>query len=283
MTTLDRIRWRAAAALRRRVAGSDFETAHTRIFDAPGPRWFTENDPIWRVHADASMFVGGIRALLFQSLHPRAMAAVSQHSGFRGDPWGRLQRTSAFLATTTYGSISAAERMISAVNRIHARISGTTQDGLPYRANEPELLTWVHIAEVDSFLTAHDHFGNSPLTGAERDTYVAQTATIARRLGVPDPPLTESELADCLASYRHRLRMTEEAREAADLLLRDPPLEGVERVGYASLALGAVSILPAWARVELRLPTLPITERLVARPVTRTTLRGVRWAMAAMS
>ena len=194
--------------VRRRIAGSDFESAHTRIFDAPGPRWFTPDDPIWRVHADASMFVGGIRALLLQSLHPRAMAAVSQHSGFRGDPWGRLQRTSAFLATTTYGSIPAAERMIAAINRIHAGIEGRTADGIPYRASDPELLAWVHVAEVDSFLATHDQFGASRLTDPERDRYVAQAAETARRLGVIDPPTTVAEMAATLQAYRPELRMT---------------------------------------------------------------------------
>ena len=169
MTFIARLRTGMAAVVRRRIAGPDFEAAHTRIFEAAGPRWFSPEDPIWRVHADASMFVGGIRALLLQSLHPRAMAAVSQHSGFRGVPWGRLQRTSAFLATTTYGTVPAAERMITAIKRIHSRIEGHTADGLPYRADEPELLAWVHVAEIDSFLTTHDQFGASPLSATERD------------------------------------------------------------------------------------------------------------------
>jgi uncharacterized protein (DUF2236 family) len=280
MTLLDRAQVGLNTAVRRRIAGSDFEAAHTRIFDAPGPRWFSAEDPIWRVHADTSMFVGGIRALLLQSLHPRAMAAVSQHSGFRGDPWGRLHRTSTFLATTTYGTVDAAEEMITRVNRIHARIAGRTRDGHPYRADEPELLTWIHLAEVDSFLVAHDHFGAAPLTGADRDTYLAQTATVARRLGVPDPPVSEAGLADQLESYRAELRMTEEAREAAELLLYRPPLSRFEQVGYRSMAAGALSTVPAWARVELTVPSLPITDRLITRPLARTTVRGLRWAMA---
>jgi uncharacterized protein (DUF2236 family) len=279
VTLIDRIRAGTAAVVRRRIAGADFESAHTRIFDAPGPRWFAPEDPIWRVHADASMFVGGIRALLLQSLHPRAMAAVSQHSGFRGDPWGRLQRTSAFLATTTYGSIAAAERMITAINRIHGRIEGHTSDGLPYRADEPELLAWVHVAEVDSFLTTHDQFGTAPLTALERDSYVEQAAGTARRLGVLDPPTSVAELADALAAYRPVLRMTSEAREARDLLLKHPPLSAFEQVGYRSMTAGAIASLPAWSRAMLELPTLPITDRMISRPVTRTTLAGLRWAL----
>ena len=127
------------------------------------------------------------------------MAAVSQHSRIsRGDPWGRLQRTSAFLATTTYGSIPAAERMIAAINRIHAGIEGRTTDGIPYRASDPELLAWVHVAEVDSFLATHDTFGAAPLAGAERDLYVAQAAQTARRLGVwTHPPPSPTWLRRC--------------------------------------------------------------------------------------
>lgn len=283
MTFIARLRSGTAAVVRKRIAGPDFESAHTRIFDAPGARWFAPEDPIWRVHADASMFVGGIRALLLQSLHPRAMAAVSQHSGFRGDPWGRLQRTSTFLATTTYGTIPAAERMITAINRIHSRIEGHTADGVPYRADEPELLAWVHIAEIESFLTTHDQFGATPLTPAERDRYVEQSAGTARRLGVPDPPTTVAEMTAVLEGYRPSLRMTDEAREARDLLLKHPPLSPFEQVGYRSMTVGAIASLPTWARPMLELPTLPITDRVISRPVTRTTLAGLRWALTPVS
>ena len=274
---------RLGGLLRDKVAGSDAPERAQQIWGKPGPRWFTHGDPIWRVHADASMFVGGIRALLLQSLHPRAMAAVSQHSGFRGDPWGRLQRTSTFLATTTYGTIPAAERMITAINRIHSRIEGHTADGLPYRADEPELLAWVHVAEIDSFLSTHDQFGASPLTAAERDRYVEQAAGTARQLGVLDPPTTVAGLAAVLESYRPLLRMTPEAREARDLLLKHPPLSAFEQVGYRSMTAGAIASLPAWARPMLELPTLPITDRMISRPVTRTTLAGLRWALTPVS
>jgi len=56
------------------------------------------------------MFVGGLRALLLQSLHPLAMAGVADHSDYRTDPWHRLQRTADFLAATTYGPAAEAER-----------------------------------------------------------------------------------------------------------------------------------------------------------------------------
>ena len=115
------------------------------------------------------MFIGGIRALLLQSLHPLAMAAVAQHSDYRGDPWGRLQRTSYFLAVTTFGQASDAREAIARVKAVHRHVTGTAPDGRPYAASDPHLLTWVHIAEADSFLRAHTRFGAEPLDQAGRE------------------------------------------------------------------------------------------------------------------
>src|SRR5262249_43741620 len=150
------------------------------------------------------MFIGGITALLLQSLHPLAMAAVAGHSGYRGDPWGRLQRTSYFLAVTTFGRDGDAQEAIARVRAIHRRVTGIAPDGRPYAASDPHLLTWVHIAEADSFLRAHARFGTRPLDQAGRDGYVADLARIGEALGVPDPPRTEAELAAATARHPPR-------------------------------------------------------------------------------
>ena len=278
---LDRPRARLAFAVRRRIAGDDFDRDHAQIWNTPGERWFAEQDPIWIVHADISMLIGGIRALLLQSLHPVAMLGVSQHSGFRGDPWGRLQRTSRFLATTTYGTVDDAERLIRRVTAIHARVTGVDADGHPYRADDPHLLKWVHVAEIDSFLTAHRAFGSDPLTEPEYDRYVEQTGRVAARLGVVDPPGSRAELDSVIDSYRPALRSSGPSEDARDLLLRDPPLRGPARIGYAALAAGAVSLLPTWARAELGLVTLPIADRLLSRPFARRAAATLRWALSA--
>ena len=277
--TLDARRADLAQAVRDRIAGPEFQAAHERIWYTPGPRWFSEQDPIWRIHADTSMFAGGIRALLLQSLHPVAMLGVSQHSGFRGDPWGRLQRTSRFLATTTYGTIADAERSIAIVRAIHRRVRGTTNSGRKYRADDPHLLGWIHAAEVDSFLTTYRVFGAEPLDEADADAYVRQSGFVAARLGVVQPPQTVAELDEVLVGYRPELKLSPAAKQAAEMLLKDPPLAGAQRFGYAILAGGAVSTLPTWARTALLLPTLPTTDRLIARPLTRTALGTIRWAL----
>jgi len=263
------------------VAGPDGTANRARIHETPGPRWFGEDRPIRRVHADASMFVGGLRALLLQSLHPLAMAGVAQHSDYRGDPWGRLQRTSTFLAVTTFGTATDAQRAVDRVRGIHQRVHGIAADGRPYRASDPHLLEWVHVAEVDSFLLAHQLYGANPLDQRGRDGYVGDTARVARALGVPDPPLSEAQLRERIEAFRPELSGTPAAREAARFLLLTPPLPIAARPPYGLLAATSVSMLPAWARMPLLLPYFPPVEATVIRMAGRVLVGGIRWAMTA--
>jgi uncharacterized protein (DUF2236 family) len=250
------------------------------VHSTKGPRWFPDDAAIRRVHGDASMFVGGIRALLLQSLHPLAIAGVMDHSGFEGDPWGRLQRTSYFLAVTTFGTADDAERIVAAVRSVHERVVGTAPDGRPYAASDPHLLRWVHVAEIDSFLAAHQRYGAQPLDAPGRDAYVADAARVAEALGVTDPPRSVAELRAQLGAFRPELRGTPAARQAARFLLLHPPLGMAARVPYAGLAAAAVGLMPVWARRQLLLPYLPVTERTVVRATGTALTRTIRWAMA---
>jgi uncharacterized protein (DUF2236 family) len=254
------VRARLAAEVFQRVAGDDGAARARRIHFAEGPRWFAEDRPIRQVHGDASMFVGGLRALLLQSLHPLAMAGVVGHSGYRGDPWGRLARTSHFLAVTSFGSAADAERMVGRIRGIHEQVTGIASDGRPYAASDPHLLKWVHLAEVDSF--------------------VANMARVGGALGVPDPPTTVADLRRALDGYRPELAGTPEARDAARFLLIQPPLPLAVRPAYGVLGAAAVGLLPRWARWPLRLPYLPIAEATVVRVAGDTVVRTIRWAMS---
>ncbi|MES5820741.1 oxygenase MpaB family protein [Streptomyces sp. RG80] len=276
---LTAVREQLGKALFRRVAGPDGPAVRARIHDTPGPRWFAPDRPIRTVHGDASMFIGGLSALLLQSLHPLAMAAVAGHSGFRGDPWGRLQRTSTFLAVTTYGTADDAQQAVDRVRDIHDHIRGTTPDGVPYHAADPHLLAWVHIAETDSFLRAHERYGARRLSPADYDAYVADTARVAEALGVTDPPRDRHELSERLRAYRPELRATPEARSTARYLLLRPPIPLAVRPFYGGLAANAVALLPPWARGMLWLPRLPLVESVAVRPTGQALTRTIRWAM----
>ncbi|MCX5264624.1 oxygenase MpaB family protein [Streptomyces sp. NBC_00199] len=276
---LTTVREHLGQGLFRRVAGPDGPTTRARIHDTPGPRWFAPERPIRTVHGDASMFIGGLSALLLQSLHPLAMAAVAGHSGYRGDPWGRLQRTSTFLAVTTYGTAADAQRAVDHVRGIHQRIRGTTSDGVPYHAADPHLLGWVHAAETDSFLRAHERYGAHPLDAAGYDAYVADTARVAEALGVSDPPRDRRALSERLADYGPELTATPEARAAARFLLFQPPLPLAVRPLYGGLAANAVALLPDWARGMLWLPRVPVVEQFAVQPAGQILTRTIRWVM----
>ncbi len=273
------LRPRVAAAVRARVAGEDYLERADRIWRTEGERWFGPDDAIWSVHASSAMFVGGIRALLVQSLHPLAMAGVAGHSGFKGDPWGRLQRTSHYLATTTYATAPDAERAIRTVRAIHRRVRGTAPDARPYAADDPHLLAWVHAAEADSFLTAYQEYSPTPLGPHDADAYVAQIGTVSARLGVLEPPQTVAELDATLAAYRPELAATPAALEAADFLLHHPPLPLAARGPYAALAAGAVALTPQWAREMLGLEPRGPGGLTVRRYAGRLATSVIRWAM----
>jgi uncharacterized protein (DUF2236 family) len=264
--------------VRGRVVGPDALERHAELFDSEESGWFEPNSPIMRVHSDASMFIGGLRALLFQSMHPLAMAGVAQHSDYRHDPWGRLQRTADYLAATTFGPAGEAQRAVDVVRRVHEHVTGTAPDGRSYSANDPHLLRWVHLAELDSFLVAHDRYGAEPLVGSDRDRYVAEVGVVARALGVSAPPETERGLRDQLRSYRSELRGTNEAREAARYLLLRPPLPIAARPAYGLIAGAAVALMPAWTRLPLRLPWLPVAEKVALGPAGEIVTRTIRWA-----
>lgn len=275
---IESVRLGIRRALQERVIGDEPDARRHEVMFSEGPRWFDESRPIHRIHSDAAMFIGGMRALLLQSLHPLAMTGVARHSQYRTDPWGRLQRTAEFLAATTFGPADMAERAIETVKAVHARVKGIATDGREYSANDPHLLRWVHVAELDSFIAAHRAYGADAMSTVEYDEYVADMAVIARKLGVPAPPMSVRGLHDQLTSFRGELRSSPESRDAARYLLLQPPLDLVGRIPYSVIAAAAVATLPAWARVELRIPPMPLVDRLVARPLGNLVAGTIRWA-----
>jgi uncharacterized protein (DUF2236 family) len=276
---LETARTRLGSALARRLAGDHARDRRTRTHTTPGPRWFAPDRPIRQVHADAAMFVGGLRALLLQSLHPAAMAGFVEHTTYKDDPIGRMRRTAEYVGVTTYGTAADAEAMIARIKRVHDRVYGTLSDGRPYRADDPHLLAWVHLVETDSFLRAYQRYGAARLDQPGRDGYVDDMATIARALDIPDPPRTEADLAARLAEYRPVLRSTPEAREAARYVLVRLPLPLAARPGYMALSAAAVALMPWWTRWPLRLPYLPLAEATLVRLSGDAATRTIRWLM----
>lgn len=236
---------------------------------APGnpadPGLYGPGSVTWRVHADPSMALAGLRALLLQAVHPLAMAGVAEHSDFRQDPWGRLFRTAEYVAVTAFGTTREAERAAARVRGIHGKLAGIEpESGTPYRVADPALLRWVHCVEVESFLTTAVRCGMR-LSGAQQDAYYAEQIANARLIGVPDVPDSRAAMADYFTAVRPELRVTERARQAARFVLF-PPMPSLVQLGtparpaWAALAAAAAAMLPRWARRLYRLPGIPTTD-----------------------
>lgn len=211
----------------------------------------------WRIHADPVMLVGGLRALLVQALEPRAMAAVDQHSKFREDPWGRLERTTNFVLATTYGDTDAAEAAAARVRKVHERIRGTDPvTGEPYAADDPDLLLWIHAVEVESFLLAYRTYAGR-VTIADADRYVAEMARVAEMVELPRgrAPQSEGELRDYLRSVRG-LRVTPAAVDGLRVVMF-PPMSLRYRPLWVIPTTAAIAILPGYARRLYRIPWFP--------------------------
>lgn len=246
---------------------------------------FGPSSVAWRIHAHHSMIVGGLRALLVQAMEPRAMAAVDQHSNYRTEPWKRLTRTSEFITLTIYGDTAAAMGAIKRVRAVHDRVSGVDpHTGESYRGSDPELLLWVHAAEVDSFLCAYERFAS--ISKKDADRYVAEMSTVAELLGVPRKmiPMDTQSLRAYL--NEHRLIPTPTTKEALRFILFPPsnlpegvlpPFPGAKlllipgRAGWSVLTTAAIATLPARVRKAYRLPWVPITPPLKLAVTAMTT------------
>jgi len=246
--------------------------------DQPETAYFDPNSVVRAVHSDLpSMLIGGLASLLFQMLHPLAMAGVAQHSRYQEDPLGRLERTATFLGITTFGSREDAERSIRRIRAIHGTVTGIASDDRPYSANDPDLLTWVHCTEVYSFLTASLAYGTNSLDAAKQDAYIREMATVAYALGAEEVPLSVAELHEYLFAIRPQLAFTDEARVARNFVLKGVRKWPHEVATYATLIAAAQGILPPWARRQLRLVSLPASNRLIVRPLALSLCGALRW------
>lgn len=234
------------------------------------PGLFGPGSVTWRVVGDPSMALAGLRALLLQTLHPLAMHGVVTNSDFRADPWGRLARTADYVATVTYGTRAEAERAGARVRGIHRRasldVATEPETGGTYRVSDPDLLLWVHVAEVESFVTTAVRCGLR-LTDAEIDCWYDEQRVSARLVGLDAAavPGSRADVADYLVGVRPLLLATAEARRAARFIVAPPmpakiALGTPARPAWAALGLTAFGLLPRWARRLYRLPGLPTTD-----------------------
>lgn len=249
------------------------------------PGLFLPEDAPWVVHADFGTLVGGIRALLMQALHPGSLTGVKNHSRYETDPLGRLAGTIRWLTVTTFGSKTAVREEANRVNRLHERVTGeyTTGQGesISYRAADKDLLLWVHIAFMESFLVAHQMYSYVPIpkgnAASGADNYVAQWSASVEPLGLDRCPMSLEELDQEITNYYMSglLVATPDTKKVIQFI-KNPPLPPAARIVYSLLFEAAVVSLRPVFQELLELRAKP---RWIIQPFTKVTLRLMRIAI----
>ena len=230
-------------------ATSSLEAFKTPLGD---PGLFGPQSVVWKVHADFSaMMVGGLSSLMIQALHPRALAAVWDHSNFREQLKARLGRTALFVASTTYGGVELASKSIERVNAIHAKIEGLDQQGKPYKANEPHLLRWVHLIETVSFLNAYQHLALRPLSASDCNRYVVEMNKVGEMLGATHLPTTLQDLQHAIAQYEPELIFDNRTRETIQSI-ENYSVGWTEKPFFALILKSSFDIVPHWLLQKLQ-------------------------------
>ena len=243
-----------------------------------GDGLFGPESVTWRVHGDVtSMMVGGISSLLLQMLHPGVLAGVWDHSNFRTDMHGRLRRTARFIALTTYGGRDEANAAIDRVRAIHARVGGQLPDGTAYKADDPELLAWVHVTETTSFLAGWRRYAEPRMSMADQDRYFAEMAVLGEALGAADVPRSRRAAQALIDAMRPQLSVDARTREVAELVLNAPVHRPAAEPLLRLTMQAAIDLLPGWAQRVHGLGT-PAPIRPLVRAGTLGLAQTLRWA-----
>lgn len=248
------------------------------VAEDEGAGFFTPEEAPWIVHGDMATLVGGVRALLVQALHPGSLAGVRNHSRYKDDPLGRLAGTIQWLTVTTYASKEAILREAGRVRGMHGKVRGTYRDSMgntrEYDASNPELLLWVHIAFMDSFLRCHQTYSATPIPGGA-DAYIQLWAKSVEPLGLADAPRDEAGLLEDIRKFEPQLAVNDDTREVLEWLRR-PPLPLMAGFVYRLLFQAAYLTLPEHCRKMIGLRVMP---RGVIIPITRCFLAFLRFAI----
>lgn len=268
-----------------RQIAHDTDSLISRSVETSSPSdtgFFGPGSVAWKVHRATSHGIGGISSLLVEALHPVAMAAVDQHSTYRNDPWLRANRTSEYVYTVVFGSCDTAEEAAARVRDIHKRVRGVDPvTGRSYRADDGDLLMWIHSAGVDCTLRAYETYTRR-LSPEEGDRYIAEMRKSGALVGLEteDMPGSREELDRYMSETRPELQLTPAAAEVLDLFLHVRMPVSV-RPFWALHITGAVAMLPDWAQEMYDIPRR-FPHGTATKQVVKLALRGLDVGMAGL-
>jgi|SRR5580692_5571320 uncharacterized protein (DUF2236 family) len=245
---------------------------------------FGPGSATWQLMGEPILWVAGIRALYLQALQPRTMLGTWQNSALvhRHEAWARFLRTTEFVRIRTYGTTQEVERAGRRVRKIHASLTGTDADGTGFRLDEPDLLLWVHCAEVDSYADICRRCGMGA-TPDQLDAFVAEQRRSAAMVGL-NPQCVPGSVGELDAYYRRARHQAHARDEAKKSLLMSfnppvPPALAPLRLVVPPVNTLAFATLPRWARKLYGAPGNPATDA-VTTAALKTLYQATRLAPA---
>lgn len=226
----------------------------------PDPGLFGPDSVTWVVMREPRLLLAAGRALLLQAANPLVAQGAIEHSTYKSDPYGRLERTVRWVTVVCFGTAKEAERISGRVNGLHRPVAGSlpaanatsrVAGGTPYSASDPGLLRWVHASFVDTMLVAHDALIGG-LSTEERDTFVHEWDAVGRLMGLSRSQTWRSAAA--LRRYVEKEVRRGQAlpgagsREVAETVLHPPVSSPMLRPGMDALAFISTGLLPSELR-----------------------------------
>jgi uncharacterized protein (DUF2236 family) len=198
------------------------------------------------------MAVGGVAAVLLEFADARIRSGVWDHSIYKQDPIGRSKRTGTAAMVGVFGPKRAAERVIQGVTNMHARVTGATPKGEPYRALDPELLDWVSATAAWGFLTAYDTFVER-VSEADKTRYYAEAAPGAKLYGVQNSPMSTADFFGMMNRLVDRFEPHPINEEFLDIIMSGKAAPDTPKYISRAMARASVSLLPPIVRTRMAL------------------------------
>ncbi len=233
------------------------QPGHDSPFDFGSPRGeaalVSADSESWRIFKNpVAVFVGGVAAVILELAEPSVRAGVWTHSSFKSDPVRRLQRTGLAAMVTVYGASSQAQAMIAKVVRMHGHVTGTTEHGQPYRANDVDLLTWVQATAAWGFAEAYSRYVH-PLDEDTLQRLLGEGAPAAHLYGADDAPTDPAQMRALFARMAPRLEASPVIFEFLQIMRKAPIFSAALRPLQRLLIGAAVELVSPELREQLGL------------------------------
>ncbi|MUL66718.1 hypothetical protein BOO86_19755 [Mycobacterium sp. CBMA 234] len=234
----------------------------------------------WRVWSHPAVIPGVMRSFILDMVgSTHGAAALEEHSRYREDPLGRLNRTMYYFLTAVFADTATVAAANQRLDRMHARITGVEpMSGQRYSAMDPYLRLGNHMMSWHSVFFAYQTL-TAGLNADEQDRFFAEAAVAfdsfgidhddvrasARRHGIPDGaipdevPNTRADYRKLWAASRHLICVNEQTRGALDAILHPRALDGdptkaVLFQTYPLLARVGLALIPRHIRRTCGLP-----------------------------